>query len=413
MKGDTVRNEDDLAQRLLEPLRGEPDGPPRIDVDRAMREGRRRRRTRHWSTALAVTAVTAVTAGGGTVMVAAAKNDAEPRPTASAPPSAGVTPAAPAVKVNCAVARLPTDGIKKALVTSGDPSGHYLAGRVYPPSGNRRVGVVLWKDGRIVDRPDMPGSDPSLDDINSSGIAVGTSFDGDRRYAYVYRDGAFSKLTRGQASVRAINDAGVMVGSIGPDDTAVPVRWPSPGAPPERLQLPRGVEAGSASDVDEDGTVLGSIPQKKAQGTGYLWLADGTNKAIPLPTVDGRKADAFWPDSMAAGKVIGRAVFEDKSSTSFTTVLYDIAADEFDQLTQLDGPKIAANGSILAVKWLDVDKRIPVLMAGGRTTNLPTKGKRDFVASSISRDGRVLAGYSVGSEQSGPISNDPWVWNCT
>jgi hypothetical protein len=94
-------------------------------------------------------------------------------------------------------------------------------------------------------------------------------------------------------------------------------------------------------------------------------------------------------------------------------VLYDIAVDEFDQLTQLDGPKIAANGSILAVKWLDVDKRIPVLMAGGRTTNLPTKGKRDFVASSISRDGRVLAGYSVGSEQSGPISNDPWVWNCT
>jgi uncharacterized membrane protein len=410
MKGNTVGNQDEYAQRLLEPLRGEPEGAPRIDVPRAMREGRRRRRVRGWSTAVLATAVTAVTAGGGTVMVAAARDDSKPpRPEPTA--SAAVVPATPAPKRKCTVTRLPTGGIKKAVVTSGDPSGHYLAGRVYPPGKSQNVDVVVWKDGKLVDTPDMPGSDASLRDINSSGVAVGTSYDGDEQQAYVYRDGAFTKLA-GPGAVSGINDAGVMVGSIGSDIEPNPVRWASPGAKPQRLPLPDGVKTAVARDVDEDGTILGLVALKEGQDTAYLWMADGTHRATPAPTVDGKKADAFWPDSMAAGKVIGRAVFESKDSMSFKTVLYDIASGEYTEVFPLDAPRIAADGTIFGVEWTDRRMGLPVLMTGDQKTKLPSGGRREFVVSSISSDGRTLAGYSVGSEETGPISNDPWMWTC-
>jgi hypothetical protein len=59
-----------------------------------------------------------------------------PAPTggigASAMPSSAAAPAiAPA---GCTVSRLPTDGVRKAVVTGGDPSGRLLAGRLYRAS---------------------------------------------------------------------------------------------------------------------------------------------------------------------------------------------------------------------------------------------------------------------------------------
>jgi hypothetical protein len=53
----------------------------------------------------------------------------------------------PAEPKDCTIHRLPTGGIGKALVSAGDPSGHYLAGRAYPPGSDPRT--VVCKDGQL------------------------------------------------------------------------------------------------------------------------------------------------------------------------------------------------------------------------------------------------------------------------
>ena len=100
-------NKDDDPQRLLEPLRGEPYGLPAYDVDRAMADGRRRRRLRRWSVTAAVSAVTLVTAGGGTAVATALRDDdrgPEPLPSVVAP----VPASQPSRELSCTMSKLPT-----------------------------------------------------------------------------------------------------------------------------------------------------------------------------------------------------------------------------------------------------------------------------------------------------------------
>ncbi|MGX6600997.1 hypothetical protein ACWKSP_02495 [Micromonosporaceae bacterium Da 78-11] len=415
MKGEPGMYDDEGAVRLLHPLRADPPGPARLDVSRLMAEGGRRRRMRRWSTGAALAAVTAVAAGGGTLTVAALRTDPAPRPA----PTRGAVPVSPTVTaaavppgpVGCTVALLPTGGIAKALVTGGDPSGRYLAGRIYPRSGGVRT--IIWKDGAIEARPSRFGDDASFDDLNSAGVAVGSGWDGQGiHHAYVYRDGKVTKLRGGEAGAEAINDAGVIVGSVGEIYNGVPARWSSPDAAATKLPMPAGATGGAAGGIAEDGTIFGTLGKLGAEHTGYLWMPDGTGRAMPLPTVDGEKADFFWPESVVDGLVTGRAVFDQAKDGSrrFASMRYRIATGRYERLPIPMGPPaiVAANGWILG----DVGDHLAIV-AGSTVLDLPRYAKqREYVVSSFSADGRVAAGYSTDGMTDGEVRNLPLVWTC-
>jgi len=86
MKGGNSMTDHDREVHLLESLRTEPVAPSRINVQRAMTEGLRRRRVGQWSRTAAIAAVTVAAAVGGTVAVQAAGTKPGPRtPAASVP----------------------------------------------------------------------------------------------------------------------------------------------------------------------------------------------------------------------------------------------------------------------------------------------------------------------------------------
>lgn len=403
-------SDDELGVRLLRPLAGEPSGYPRIDVAKAMAEGRRRRKLRWWSSGVAVVALTGAAVGGGSLMATAMDQDPAPRPapTAIATPK----PSAPAANTptGCTVTRLPTNGIKKAVLTAGDPSGHYLAGRLYLGGTGFNRPIIIWKDGKILATAAMPGSDQSIDDLNAAGVGVGTSFDTqERQHAYVYRNGTFHQLAGGEAGASAINEAGAIAGTLGAAYAGVPVRWSSATAKPVKLPLPKGAGLGDVAGIGEDGTIVGTVGPADGEGSGYLWFADGTTRTMTVPTVDGTKGTFFWPESMSNGWVVGRAVRDDKDgSRGFESYRYQISTGKYEPIAvPLDAfSRLAANGWIAGVQ-----NQLPVIVAGGRAVPLPPHGTNlQYVMSSFSADGKVAGGYSVGDGT--PVTNEPLMWRC-
>lgn len=402
---------DQDAVRLLSPLAGEPSGPARIDVARAMAEGGRRRRSRWWASGVAVVAVTATTAAGSTLAFSAIGRPAPvPRPIASVIPSISAA-AVPAGPRDCTVTRLPTGDIRKAVVTGGDPSGRWLVGRTYAPGGGYVAAkpLVVWQDGQLAETIKIPGEDQTLRDINSLGVAVGASFQPDDPYPYAVTGGKATRLAGGAGGAQAINDAGVVVGNLGTDSQISAVRWSSLTEQPEDLPVPEGTKTSSASDIDEAGNILGAIGRKTGDDDTYLWLADGTGRRLLPPEVDGRKADAFWATSMRDGWVTGRAVIEAADGTSFAFFRYRIADDRYERLPDASGQpaRVAANG------WVLSEAERPVIIdTTGQTTVLPkyppAKGRLDYIVSSFSDDGLVAAGYVVGSD----LQNQPLLWRC-
>ncbi|GID30703.1 hypothetical protein [Paractinoplanes brasiliensis] len=399
--------EDDRAVRILRTMADEPLAPSTVDVARTMHEGRRRRRARHWSGGVAVVAVTAVAAGGGTMAVAAMQDAPQPPVVTPTTVAAAPTP----VPKNCRVTLLPSRGISKALVTAGDPTGRYLAGRVYPPGG---VETVLWKDGKLLPAPPMPGADASWDDINSSGLAVGYSNDAKgRQSAYSSRAGG-TRLAGGRAVAVAINDAGVIAGTLAePHFGGKPARWASDKASPEELPLPAGYIGGDATEIDEDGTIAGRIYRKAGEGHGYLWLPDGTGRLLSPPTVDGKKAAFFWPESIIEGVVYGRTVGDLKDGTVRPSApfRYTIATGAFERLPggDLGTPVLgAANGWALGTKGIND----AVIAVGDKVVPLPRyQGMREYVVSAFSADGKVAGGYTTDMSDE-DVANRPLVWNC-
>ncbi|MFF5082889.1 hypothetical protein ACFY36_38100 [Actinoplanes sp. NPDC000266] len=405
-------SEDDRAVRILRTIPDEPPAPSTIDIPRTMTEGRRRRRARRWSGGVALAAVTAVAAGGGTVAVAAMREAPPPPPPPTPSPSSIAAAPALVVPRDCKVTLLPTGDIKKATVSSGDPSGHYLTGRVYPPK--REVYTVIWKDGVLQNRPSMPGDDGAWGDINSAGVAVGFSFGkNDETRAYVSTGTKVTPLRGGPSSASAINESGRIVGALGELYQGKPVTWASPAAEPQRLTMPAGFVTGEASEIDEDGTIIGTVAKKSGEGTGYLWLPNGSGRLMPLPEVEDVKATYFWPESVNSGWVYGRAVRDsrDGGSRTFASYRYNIAANKFEELDIPLGPDIigSANGWILTT----TAHFEPIIIAGEKAVQLPRYNKmKEYVTSAFSTDGKVAGGYTTDTTASDPVANRPLMWTC-
>ncbi|MCO8269109.1 hypothetical protein M1L60_00735 [Actinoplanes sp. TRM 88003] len=400
--------DDDRAVRILRTMPDDPPLPSTVDVERTMAEGRRRRRVRRWSGGVALVAVTAVAAGGGTVAASALRDTpAAPVKPVTVPSKKAPAKVAPVVPKDCKVTLLPSGEVKKALVTAGDPTGRYHAGRVYPRPGG--VHTVVWKDGELLPVPNMPGSDAGFRDINSSGIAVGYSYVGDEERAYALAGGTVRRLAGGRAVAGAINDRGVIAGTLGGAfDGGTPVIWKSYRAEPTRLALPSGITRGSAAAIGEDGTVIGAIYRNtRDEGIPYLWRPDGIGRKLAVP----KGATGFWVSSISNGWLYGSAVHDapDGSMRSFTSYRYSIAANRYEKLAvQLSNDALGAENG-----WVLSTIADPVILAGKRIVKLPRYNKmKEYQVTAFSADGKTAAGYTTDSTDNEVVANRPLKWTC-
>ncbi|WP_433828301.1 hypothetical protein ACQP2E_02665 [Actinoplanes sp. CA-015351] len=260
-------NDDEYGISLLRPLdTGVPDGPSRINVAKAMGDGRRARRVRTISAAAAITAV---------VVTAAA--------LVLRPPTEHVLPALPpdpAKPSSCVAQKLEFGKAASAEVTGGDRTGTYLVGTTNPWAGAKSRTVLVWKKGELIASAATPKRMPVMSDINGSGIAVGGTAEMPSLPFYL-RDGKVSPL-KGDGIAIAINEAGQIAGNYEKRDHAAPQRWASPDAEPEVMTTPAGATGGRTWDIDENGTVVTSFYTNTGE-VAYLWHADGSAEPIAAP----------------------------------------------------------------------------------------------------------------------------------
>src|SRR5690349_10348246 len=181
-------------------LGGEP-GPSTVDVFRAVVEGERHhRRVRLAGSAGAAATVLAVVAAAWTVT--GTGRTEQPSPVTVQPPTSSPSEAKKALA--CPVRQLatPAGNGPKAGVSGADPTGRYIVGRSYP---HGKPTTMIWVDQRPQPAP-MPGDDPLLYDITSTGMAVGSSFVGNKTAAWVYTGGKYTRLAGGEAQALAINE---------------------------------------------------------------------------------------------------------------------------------------------------------------------------------------------------------------
>jgi len=377
-------------------LEGEP-GPSTVDVMRAVIEGERhQRRVRLAGSAGAAVAVLLVLASAWTVT----RPEQRSQPTPPIQAQATKTPSKKPV-TTCAVQQLRTPAGQgpKAVVAGGDPSGRYLVGRTYP--GGRPT-PVIWTDREPKQVP-MAGDDSDLYDITSTGVAVGSSFVGDKLAAWVYADGKVTRLAGSDAQALAINERRTIVGSV----QGKPVLWRAPGDEPTRLALPGPQWTGMATGIDEDGTIVGSVsPKENGHRVGALWRPDGTFQQLSVPDAHGGPAEEYTAKSIRGGWVVGWASFPSGQITYIQAPLWNVGTG-----TRKDSDGFAE--SVNANGWVVGDR---ILMAGDEEVVLPVpKGFEQhpqILAYTISDDGSTIAGQAMtlnGGVTDQPV---PVVWTC-
>ncbi|SCG34355.1 hypothetical protein [Micromonospora coxensis] len=426
---------------LLRALDDEPRTPSTVDVAQAISAGRRRRARRGagYAGAASVTAlaVAGASVAGGLVGGAPSPTTATgaPRSTAPAPPKAPYTiPGTPGWSAptatpptGCTLHRLPApDGAPMALVSGADPTGRYVVGRAYPRGGGYQA--VIWHDG-AARKVMLPGDlEESLQDVNSTGTAVGWSYVGGSEadtgpVPYVYQGGRVSPLPGvRRGSAYAINDAGAIVGDD--DSRRAVLVWPSATAKPIRLPLPAGASEAEAGDIDEDGTVVGTVDR----GRPYVWFPDGTHRELAMPRVDGGPAAGArvfsirngWATGLA-GALDGRGSTADPAGSTgpgtaarsqrTAAVRWNVRTGEvriFENLepypntVNAQGWQIGTDTRKRAVLVTDDATVVLPALADGEPTGVST------IATTVSDDGRTVGGQS--DDATGTIQ--AVVWRC-
>jgi uncharacterized membrane protein len=395
---------------LLRSLDDEPDTPSTVDVQRAISTARRRRARRGAGYAGAAV-VTAVAVTGVSIAGGVLRGDAPSVPVAGAPttPTAPATVAAPAA---CRLTQLAAAGnAPKAIAGATDATGRYMVGRSYPSGGGYQA--TIWQDG-TPKAVAMPGDrEENLSAVNSSGTAVGFSFDAGGSVPYVYKDGKVTKLPGVRhGDAYAINNAGEIVG----DSDEAPVVWESATAKPAKLPLPSGTKQARAADISENGTIVGSIDYEVP----YIWLPDGSHRELPMPTLDGKPAAIAQAHFISGDWVTGMASANDAvlkggpskgKQTPLRSVRWNLRTGEVTVTAALPTPGNDVNPS----GWeIGTDKSgAAVLVTPSGEVTLPDLDKHTpdglaTIPNAMSDDGRTIVGQSDDTKD----VIQPIVWHC-
>lgn len=240
--------------------------PSTVDLDRALRVGRRRERTRRVVAAGALAGVVVV-AGIGLVAVIRPSDSSPAGPAAKGTPSP--TPSA------CVATRLA--GPAGATATYISPNGRFVVGTT---DADPAV-ALLWTDGSAapLSLPAGVGAEPHA--VNDDGVVVGLARRGNRTLPFVIRGGAYAELSLpsgAEGAAHGVNAHGDAVGEVfWPNGDSKAVKWPASGS---AVTLASDGQWANAHAIADDGTVLGTLGDGDKP---YAWAPDGTGRTLPTP----------------------------------------------------------------------------------------------------------------------------------
>ena len=410
----TVETDEEYAGVVLRPLAVEPFPSPTVDIDRAIADGRRGNRRHRVLAGVAVAAVGALTVT--TAVGIARSGHASTAPSATVDAAATAATAAPQ---RCDIEQLAVPGDTRPVrVTGMDPTGRFVLGQALPTTNTNADQPSLIWDGGQPTWIHLPGTQQEISDITTAGVAVGTYTQGGLPHPVVVRGGQVTPLTgvyAGQAT--AIDDAGTIVGVDihSAKATPVPVRWDSPTSRAVDLPLPAGFPYGWASDIAEDGTIVGAVSNERGESRGYVWLPGGAAHELPAPVSTGAVHGLTGAVPTAVGgewaSGSGTATGGDGGAVK-VGVVWNLQTGEATILPGFGPLGVAGNGWIVGTDTT----RHPgaTLLAGGRTVALPALANltndATNVVVAISADGRVLAGQSDASAAAD--TTKPVLWHC-
>jgi probable HAF family extracellular repeat protein len=192
-----------------------------------------------------------------------------------------------------------------ALNEAGQIVGH--SALTTPPSGAH---AVLWSNGGITDlTPDLPANQTAAaNGINEAGQVVMNIYYGS---ALLWQNGVTTPLGHlggGSSAANDINDSGIVVGSSVTDDLtqlgfmAHPFKWQN-GVMTDLGLLP-GDEDGGAAAINSSGHIVGSSGRTDPETYESFYRAflyrNGTMTALPVPSWE-----AYAGDINDAGVVVG------------------------------------------------------------------------------------------------------------
>ncbi|MFI6067131.1 hypothetical protein ACIA47_18015 [Micromonospora sp. NPDC051227] len=382
-------------QRIAELLRSVPVPEPRVDLRRAVRDGRRRRRRRR------VGGIAALTVLAGVGVVGAVQAGGTAGPPVPTPPALAVSPAGsgsavPRPPLTCQASWLSQPiGGPVAVANRVDPSGRHIVGDV--GTGQEDGRVVLWTDGRSVV---LPAGARHAAAVNASGDVVGTDGDGT---GWLYRNGKLHFLATppgyDAVLVHAVNGRGDIVGTARRfDDSHHAVLWSTDQ--PQKYRLV-GQPGSSATGITEDGTIVGTMGERP-----YRWTPQGVGSALAVPdgyrraSVDSARGE--WAIGMVPGGKRSGAV-------QMLPVRWNLATGAVNLLPFSGANGVAGNGELL------VSDGAPLVVApDGTSRRLPGHPEvrateaGTYTAEGISDDGLTVVG-AVHEKR----AYRPLVWRCT
>ncbi|MER7334592.1 MULTISPECIES: hypothetical protein [unclassified Micromonospora] len=381
-------------QRMAALLQAAPVPEPRVDVGRAVRDGRRRRQRRRVGGIAAVTVMAGLGVVGAVQLGGPAGRPAPATPALAAS-AAGTVSAGPVSPVTCEASWLPQPIDGPVAVANGvDPTGRYVVGEI--GTGQEDGRVVLWTDGKA---RVLPAAARHAAAVNADGVVVGTNGDGT---GWVYRNGKLRFLATPpgyqMVLVHAVNGRGDIAGTAtGAGDAHHAVLWSADRPQEYRLV---GRSGSAATGITEDGTVVGVMGQLP-----YRWTPQGVGAALAVPdgypraSVD--SAHGEWAIGMVPGVQQGGAV-------QMLPVRWNLTTGAVSLLPFPGTTGIAGNGDLL------VGDGAPLVVApDGTSRRLPGRPEvratepGTYTANGISDDGLTVVGAVYENQVHRPL-----VWHC-
>jgi hypothetical protein len=373
--------------------------PSTVDIDRAVRVGRRRERTRRALAAGALAGVAVIAAAGAVTVTG--RGDAPPTRDDSV---AASTTAAPDT---CVPTALPGQA---GEIGAMSPNGRYVVGTTGDPAV-----ALLWTDGgpaTVVPVPAGVAASPHA--VNDDGVIVGLARRDDRTVAFVVRGGAYSELplpSGAEGAAHGVNARGDAVGTafMANGDTKA-LLWRVTGG---MTALPSDAKWAAASAIGDDGTVFGTLGDGT---TPYAWGPNGTGGAMPAiaGSAQGKAmgvAGDYVYGHAGTPQPAGSTTKENKERNGGEPrwVRWRLSTDAVVEVPGLSATDVDATGAVVGSVRGD-GKSMPARWRGERIAVLRGLDGRPGTGSVVatSDDGTRLAGYTGDGHATVPV-----VWRCS
>lgn len=326
-----------------------------------------------------------------------------PAAASAAPSPAGSVPATACTWTAKQLPLLPGGSTGAVLGTDG---GSTFSGWVFAEDGQH---AVLWRSGKVVDLGTYADGGTRANDVNRSGVAVGSTDYVAAEFPQVWRaDGSAHALPVAEgttgASAVAVNDAGLAVGyRYAADGTVVGMLWNT-----TTLTVVREYPGAFLDDIGEDNRIVGTT-----------WPASGASRAVktrpntavltPLrsPLAGGGSLEHFG-SATAGDHIVGGYVIPNSSGATAPIIWTGSSPRLLGSAGPGQARDVNALGTVVGVASdPETGQHAAIWPAPAQSpTYLPDNGEA-AAASAVSNDSKRVGGtWTVGN------STRPVRWTC-